>query len=104
DLDGLAREALARRFRGETVLDDVLLRLDQALGRRPEPMAPVTPLPDYRERLAPTEPILDLAGLTEGLRRLLARLLGRLERDERGARRVVLEAVRADGERFLLEA
>jgi protein ImuB len=95
DLYGFPREALARRFRSEG--GDVLLRLDQALGLRPEPVAPLEPEPDYREELAPPEPLLDAAGLAAGLRLLLDRLATRLDRDERGARRLVLVAVRSDG-------
>jgi protein ImuB len=101
DLYGFPREALARRFRLEG--GAVLLRLDQALGLRPEPVAPLKPEPDYRLELAPPEPVLDAAGLAAGLRRLLDRLATRLGRDERGARRLVLEAVRADGERPSVE-
>lgn len=104
DLYGFPRGDLARRFRpgedgGTGGGGDVLLRLDQALGLRPELVAPLEPEPDYREELAPPEPLLDLAGLTAGLRLLLDRLAVRLERDGRGARRLVLEAVRGDGAR-----
>lgn len=101
DLYALPREGLARRFRAEG--GDVLLRLDQALGLRPEPVAPLTPEPDYREELAPPEPVLDAEGLAAGLRLLLDRLATRLERDGRGARRLVLAAARSDGERPSVE-
>lgn len=103
DLYRFPRAALARRFRAGSGLDDVLLRLDQALGLVPEPVVPLRPLPLYRERLAPLDPILDQEGLARGVQLLLARLLDHLARDARAVRRLVLEAVRADGERFLVE-
>ena len=103
DLYRFPRSALARRFRAAGGLDDLLLRLDQALDLIPEPVVPLRPEPLYRERLAPLDPILDQQGLAAGLELLLARLLAQLGRDGRAVRRLALEAVRADGEHFLLE-
>jgi protein ImuB len=103
DLYRFPRSSLARRFRAESGLDNVLLRLDQALGRVPEPIVPLRPEPLYREYLAPLDPILDQEGLAAGLRLLLVRILRRLERDVCAIRRLTLEATRGDGKCFLLE-
>ncbi|GMG82761.1 DNA polymerase Y family protein [Paralimibaculum aggregatum] len=103
----LPRASLARRFRsagGETaagdaaaLADQVLLRLDQALGRLVEPLAPLGLPPEHAERLPCPEPLLDLAGIEAGLGRLLGRLAERLAAAGQGARRFRLRAYRADG-------
>ena len=52
DLEALERGALARRFDA-----GVLRRLDQALGREPEPISPRRPAAPYHARLDFAEPI-----------------------------------------------
>ncbi len=99
------RAALARRFRdgavparaAEAVADQALLRLDQALGRVGEPLAPIQAPPRHVARLPCPEPVADLAGLEAGLETLLARLSTELAAAGRGARRLTLRAYRADG-------
>lgn len=92
DLLALPRGPLATRF-GRTVAE----RLDQALGLTREPFTPRQPPAPYRLRLGFPEPIGLIDDVAAGLARLLDALCARLERDGKGARRVVLEAFRVDG-------
>ncbi len=92
DLEMLERGALARRF-GEATLH----RLDQALGRAPEPISPRRPALPYHEHLAFAEPIGTLEAIREATRRLLTTLCARLEADGTGARRLALALYRVDG-------
>ncbi|MGF1502566.1 MAG: DNA polymerase Y family protein [Paracoccaceae bacterium] len=96
-LYGLDRRALARRFQSAETADRVVLRLDQALGRRAEPLDVLRPRPDFARRLACPEPLLDLEGLRTGLTRLLDALCGDLCEAGLGARRLRLAAFRSDG-------
>ncbi|MBN8483563.1 MAG: DNA polymerase Y family protein [Sphingomonadales bacterium] len=99
ELSGVARDALARRFRNTRApAANPLIRLDQLLGRVPEPLLPVmaAEFPLVQRRLM--EPIrhrslLDrvLADLCEDMARLLE---GRAE----GARRLELALWKVDGE------
>ncbi|MCB2060826.1 MAG: DNA polymerase Y family protein [Novosphingobium sp.] len=99
DLHGVQREALARRFRDHRApAANPLVRMDQLLGRVPEPLLPVlsVDVPLVQRRLA--EPIrhrdlLDrvVADLTEDMARLLE---GRGE----GARRLELGMWKVDGD------
>ncbi len=91
-LAALPRAALARRF-GARVLE----RLDQALGRAPEPLSPALPAEPLRVRLAYAEPIGHLEAVAVGLRRLLASMEARLVETGLGARRLVLSLYRVDG-------
>ncbi|MFN3646648.1 MAG: Y-family DNA polymerase [Gemmobacter sp.] len=91
DLVGMPRATLARRFGAETTL-----RLDQALGAAPEPLAPEAPAVAPAVRLTLPEPIGLLADVQAGLDRLLARLFQRLEAAHRGARALRLELARVD--------
>ncbi len=92
DLMGLPRAALARRFGTH-----VLRRLDQALGVEPEPVAPTRAPLHFAVRLTLPEPIGLVTDVQAGIDRLLPALCERLRARGRGARRVRLEAFRADG-------
>jgi protein ImuB len=91
DLEGAARAPLARRFG-----PGLLLRLDQALGRQPESVAPQHDPPHYGVRLNLPDPI----GLTDdvmaGLARLLGRLCDKLLAQGAGARALCLTLRRVD--------
>jgi protein ImuB len=99
DIDGLSRPALARRFRNRHApAANPLIRLDQLIGRVPEPLLPVIgyEAPLVQRRLM--EPIrhrelLDrvLADLADDMARLL-------EARGEGARRIELGLWRVDGE------
>lgn len=98
DLGGLPRAALARRFGA-----DVLRRLDQAFGLEPEPVAPAAAPLHFAVRLTLPEPIGLRADVEAALDRLLPALCDRLRARGQGARRVRLEARRAEGGRAVAE-
>jgi protein ImuB len=91
DLYPLPRASLAARF-GPTVGR----RLDQALGREPEPLSPLHPVPPHSVRIAFAEPIATPDQRAAAVRHLLAALCRSLERTGEGARRIVLAAFRVD--------
>lgn len=91
DLYPLPRASLAARF-GESAIQ----RLDQVLGRSPEPISPVRPEPPHRARLRFPDGIgrpEDIAAALEGL---LATVCEGLKRSLEGGRRVELIAFRVD--------
>jgi protein ImuB len=91
DLTGQPRAPLARRFGQELVR-----RLDQALGAAPEPVSPAAPPPRHAVRLTLPDPIGLRADILAGLDRLLPRLCAGLRAAGRGARAVRLDALRVD--------
>ncbi|MGD9916411.1 MAG: DNA polymerase Y family protein [Paenirhodobacter sp.] len=93
DLTGAARAPLARRFGPE-----LLSRLDQALGRCPEPITPKAEPPHFATRMTLPEPIGLVADVMAALERLLAPLCARLKAQEMGARRLALTLRRVDQE------
>ncbi|MCC1481192.1 DNA polymerase Y family protein [Roseibaca sp. Y0-43] len=98
DLAQMPRAPLARRF-GATLLQ----RLDQAMGDLPEPVAPPPAPPVMAVRLSLPDPIGLLGDLQAALTRLLERLCQHLHRAEMGARRLVLDLSRVDGQAVRLE-
>lgn len=92
DLLDLPRAPLARRF-GQDLLD----RLDVAVGRRQAPIRPVIPPPDLAVVQDLLEPIITRPGIDAVLDRLLEALCTRLQQAGLGARRVALLAWRVDG-------
>ena len=103
-LADLPRVPLARRFPARAEGEALLLRLDQALGRRDEPLSPLSPPPDYLRRLAFAEPLLLQESVEAALADLLAGLMPLLERDRRGVRRLVLWCFRVDGSHVRIAA
>lgn len=95
-LTGLGRTALARRFSKAGIADQVLTRLDQALGRREEPISPLVPVPEWRTRQAFAEPVGE-AGLAGAVPGMVDDLLDSLGKAGRGLRRMTLSAFRSDG-------
>ncbi|MEO0829902.1 MAG: DNA polymerase Y family protein [Pseudomonadota bacterium] len=91
DLAGQPRAALARRF-GQ----DLLLRLDQAMGTAPEPVSPARAPLHFACRLTLPEPIGLEEDVTAGIDRLLPPLCAALKSKGRGARRVRLQVFRCD--------
>ncbi len=87
------RAPFAARFEPE-----VLSRLDQALGREPEPLIPVVAPPVYHARAHFLEPILAEEHVLEAATRLLRQLAEDLERDGVGARVLRLVLFQMDGE------
>jgi len=91
DLTGQPRAPLARRF-GK----GLVLRIDQALGRIPEPISPGKPPPRFATRLTLPEPIGLRDDVMAALDRLIPRLCEMLRDKGRGARAVRLQAFRCD--------
>jgi protein ImuB len=96
DLYALPRAGLARRFRGEAGMQ-VIRRLDQALGRLPEPLVGETAPVDYFAHRVFAEPILHAEGVAQWGARLATELCAKLEGEGLGARRLVLTGFRTDG-------
>ncbi len=92
DLWGVPRAGLARRF-GQ----DLVRRLDQALGVEPEPISPAGAPLHFAVRLSLPEPIGLEADILAGLDRLLPPLCAKLRARGRGARRIRLDMIRAEG-------
>lgn len=88
----MQRSALRRRF-GE----QLLLRLDQALGFKDECMKPVIPIEPYSERLPCLEPVQTATGIETALQKLLDILCTRLEKEGKGLRNAVFKCYRVDG-------
>jgi protein ImuB len=100
----LPRASLERRFHSKDVAEAVLLRLDQALGRREEPRIPLRPAPDFVARLPFPEPLVSHDGVASALAHVAAELCRTLARAGRGARRIALWVARADGSSTVIEA
>jgi len=86
------RAPLAARF-----ADELLRRLDQALGRRDEPLIPVTAPPVYHSLNYLLEPIVSHQAIVARAGRLMQRLTHVLVRDEVGARALRLSLYGVDG-------
>ncbi len=91
-LAAMARGPLARRFGPE-----VLLRLDQALGRVFEPLTPMRPPGVITSRLGFVEPLLTAEAFAFVIRQLVERVCGKLDRAGLGACRLDLLFERVDG-------
>lgn len=83
---------LRRRFGNE-----LLVRLDQALGRIDEVLTPLTPPMPYVERLPSLEPIRTAPGIEIAIEKLLSALCLRLQAEGKGLRKAVLKCIRVDG-------
>ena len=96
----LPRASLARRFGADArpgLSDAVLDRLDQALGKKTEPISPLHSVPVYRTHLRFAEPLVSHDGVDAALRHLLDVLCGMLGEDYRGVRSLRLGVFRVDG-------
>ncbi len=98
DLIPLPRAPLAKRYG-----PGLVLRLDQALGVQPEPVAPDAEKPHFGVRMTVPEPIGLQADVMAAVTRLLDRLCESLGHHHRGARRVRLELHRVDRETALID-
>ncbi|MEZ5968320.1 MAG: DNA polymerase Y family protein [Hyphomonas sp.] len=96
-LYGVDRKALSRRFQSRDMADAVVLRLDQALGLRTEPLDPLRPAPAFSARLPCPEPLGATEGVSDGLRQLTEMLCAQLSTFGQGARAFAFHAFRSDG-------
>jgi len=97
DLERLPRTALKRRFPSRDIAEAVLVRLDQAFGRRDEPRAPLSPPSRYVARRVFLEPLISSAAVEAALEALTRELAGLLARTLQGAREIALTLYRTDG-------
>lgn len=97
DLIAMPRGPLARRFRS-----DLLVRLDQALGRVTETFDPIIPKGPPTAVLRFLEPILSAEAIEKVIGDLAIMLAGTLERQGLGARRVTLVCDRVDGDKQMI--
>lgn len=95
-LYSIDRKALERRFPSKHAVDAVLRRLDQALGKRPDPIHPIRPAPAQSVRLSCPDPISTSTALSIGLAQLADMLCDELCHHGLGARSFTLHAFRAD--------
>lgn len=98
DLSGIRRDALKRRFRGRSPSVNPLLRMDQLLGRLPEPLLPVVAVDPPLAQRRLLEPIRHRALLDQVLADLAQDMARELERRGEGARRLELGLWRVDGD------
>jgi protein ImuB len=103
-LYALPRASLERRFHSKEAAEAALLRLDQALGRKAEPRAPLLSAPEMMARLPFPEPLITHEGVVAGLDHLAHALCTQLARTGKGALCVALWIARADGTSFQIEA
>jgi protein ImuB len=94
----MPRTALRRRF-GQQILN----RLDEALGNTEEHLNPVQPIEPYQERLPCLEPIVTAKGIEIALEQLLTTLCHRLQTEQKGLRTAIFKYYRIDGKIEKLE-
>ena len=99
DLYKLPRPAMVARF-GLAAAE----RLDQALGKLPEPLSPLPPAPTRSSHRRFAEPIARPEDLAAAIASLADALCRALARDGVGARRLALRFYRVDGVVLALEA
>lgn len=96
DLAALPRLPLMRRFAQAAPEDNPLIRLDQALGRLPEPLDAPEPPPGFAAEARLAEPVMDPSDWLPGL---TGQLCADMAAQDRGCRRLCLSVFRVDGER-----
>lgn len=103
-LRDIPRASLARRFRGEAIHENVLIRLDEMFGQRNEPLNPLNPPSSFVAHRALAEPAITHEGIEAVLEGLVRALSRDLDRASRGATRIILKLFRTDGSRIALPA
>lgn len=94
----MPRTALRRRFG-----DELLLKLDQAMGDAEEFIQPITPAEPYQERLPCLEPIVTAGGIEIALQQLLDKICAGLKQEGKGIRLAVFKCYRIDGKMVSIE-
>lgn len=90
--------ALKRRFGQE-----LISKLNQALGFEMEMIEPVIVPEPYQERLSCFEPIITATGIEIALKRLLESLCLRLQQEQKGVRTASFKVFRTDGKMEIAE-
>jgi protein ImuB len=88
----MPKQVLRRRF-GQSLLDQI----EKAQGWQIDDLLPVMMPVDYEERLPCLEPIATREGIVIALEKLLMMLCGRLQKEQKGLRRLCLKGYRVDG-------
>ena len=96
-LAGIPRESLAQRFRAADMEAEVLLRLDQALGKREELLRPLSEPRLFSVRRAFPEPLISSEILESCISALCDELSAALKEKGKGARTLFLAFYRSDG-------
>jgi protein ImuB len=95
----LPRASLARRFRGESIHENVLLRLDELTGSRHEALNAINPPSSFMAHRALMEPVISHEGLQNVLTGLVHALTADLATQNQGALRLILKLFKSDGGR-----
>jgi protein ImuB len=95
----LPRASLARRFRGESIHENVLLRLDELTGTRHEALNAINPPSSFMAHRALMEPVISHEGLQSVLTGLVHALTADLATQNQGALRLILKLFKSDGGR-----
>ena len=93
----LPRDSLKRRFPSPKQAKAVLLRLDQILGLRHEPLVPLTPPVLFSSRLRFAEALFSTQALEQALDHLIKEITRQLEHQNHGARTLTFTLWRSDG-------
>ena len=94
----MPRSALRRRFGQQ-----LLTRLNQALGSEEEIIQPIIPVEPYQERLNCLEPIITATGIEIALKRLLETICNRLKAEGKGLRKAIFKCYRIDNRSVMIE-
>ncbi len=100
----LPRASLARRFRGESIHENVLLRLDELTGHRHEALNAINPPSSFIAHRALMEPVISHEGLDAVLTGLVHSLSTDLAAKGQGATRIILKLFKVDGGRAQIPA
>lgn len=92
DFIGMPRQSLRRRFG-----DELLKKLDQALGYEQEFIQPVEEVEIFQERLLSFEPIITLTGIETALHNMLNTICHKLTHEQKGLRAASLKCFMTDG-------
>lgn len=99
DLGRVPRKDLARQFRDHrNPQTNPLIRLDQLLGKVPEPMIPIHREDPPRATRRLMEPILHRSLLNQIMRDLAVDIVRKLESERLGTRRLEMRAYKVDGD------
>lgn len=104
----LPRAALAQRFRldrpgrgsvrrADAAAENLLARLDQALGRQAEPRRPLAEPPEHRVQCLFAEPLLSMDGVMTATLQAIGQLVAGLAERNLGIRRLRVALYRTDG-------
>jgi protein ImuB len=92
----LPRPTLKRRFPSSKEARSVLLRLDQLLGLRDEPLSPLSPATVFTYRLRYEEMLYSQQMLERALVELISKIVNQLESQQQGARQITFTLWRID--------